>query len=117
MRNILATLLASAAWLAGAAACGDNAEGNPFDPKPECKGAAVAAYMGMQPQVISRLSIGTREDGFDFNGDGEPDNKLAPAASAAKAAIDKALANYDIVIPMEFFDLDAAAADKCVKFA
>jgi len=117
MRKTIATLIASCAWLAGAGGCGGDGGSNPFEERPECKGAAVAAYQGVQPQVISKLSIGAREDGFDLNGDGEPDNKLAAASAIAKGAIDAAVANYEIVIPMEFFDLDAAAADKCVKFA
>src|SRR5262245_36308510 len=115
MRTPIATLVASCAWIAGAGACDGGS--NPFELKPECKGTAVVAYQGMQPQVISKLAIGALEDGFDFNGDGEPDNKLAAASSLAKSAIENALANYEIVIPMEFFDLDTAAADKCVKFA
>jgi len=114
MRKTIATLLVSCASIAGA--CGGGGS-DPFEPKPECKGTTVTAYQGAQPQVISRLSIGSREDGFDFNDDGEPDNKLAAAATIAKGAIDDALANYEIVIPMEFFDLETAAADKCVKFA
>ncbi len=116
MRKTSATLV-SAVWLA--AACGGDEDGgrNPFTPNPECQGAAVTAYQGTQPQVISKLSIGSREDGFDFDGDGEPDNKLAAAASLAQSAINDALASYEIVIPFEFFDLDAAAADSCVKFA
>jgi hypothetical protein len=115
MRKTILTLLSSAAALAGA--CSNDEATNPFEVKPECQGSAVTAYQGTSPQVISKLSIGSREDGFDFNGDGEPDNKLAAAGSLAKSAIDEALANYEIVIPMEFFDLDAAAADTCVKFA
>lgn len=115
MRKTIATLLVSSAWLAGA--CGGSEGTNPFEPRPECEGAAVTAYQGVHPQVISKLSIGSRQDGFDFNGDGEPDNKLAAAASLAQGPIDEALADYEIVIPMEFFDLQAVAADKCVKFA
>ncbi|HWO19325.1 MAG TPA: putative metal-binding motif-containing protein [Kofleriaceae bacterium] len=114
MRKTVAMIFGSCAWLA--AACGGEGA-SPFEIKPECKGDAVVAYQGMQPQVISKLSIGSREDGFDFNGDGEPDNKLAAAASIAQGAIDDALGNYEIVIPLEFFDLTAAAADSCVKFA
>jgi len=116
MRKTIATLLVSSSWLAGA--CGGSEGGsNPFDPRPECEGAAVTAYQGTQPQLISKLSIGAREDGFDFTGDGEPDNKLAAVGALAKSAIDEALANYEILIPIEFFDLEAAAPDKCVKFA
>ena len=117
MRKTTATLLVSAAWLAGAGACSSDGGTNPFEVNPECQGDAVTAFEGTQPQVISKLSIGSRDDGFDLNGDGKPDNKLAATASLAQSAIDEALANYEIVIPIEFFDLDAAAADKCVKFA
>jgi hypothetical protein len=117
MRKAIAMLFGSCAWLAGAGACGGGEGSNPFETRPECKGVEVTAYQGTQPQVISRLSLGSREDGFDFSGDGEPDNKLAPAASIAQGAIDSALASYEIVIPIEFFDLQGAAADECVKFA
>jgi Putative metal-binding motif len=115
MRKTVAMIFGSCAWLA--AACGGGESANPFEVKPECKGTTVEAYQGTQPQVISKLSIGSTADGFDFSGDGEPDNKLAAAASIAQGAIDEALANYEIVIPIEFFDLEAAAADQCVKFA
>ena len=90
---------------------------NLFPPKPECNGDAVTAFAGMQPQVISKLEIGSAEDGFDLDHDGMPDNKLAAVASLAKSAIDDALAKYEIVIPIEFFDMPAAAPDDCVKFA
>jgi hypothetical protein len=99
-------------------ACGGGGEKEGLFPeKPECQGDAVTALAGMQPQVISKLEIGSAEDGFDLDHDGMPDNKLAAVASIAKGAIDDALANYEIVIPMEFFDLQAAAPDTCVKFA
>lgn len=104
--------------LTGAIGCGsDDPPGELFPPKPECQGDAVTALSGMQPQVISTLEIGTAADGFDLDRDGDPDNKLAAVASIAKSAIDDSLANYSIVIPFEFFDLQAAAADTCVKFA
>src|SRR5688572_18289621 len=100
MRKTIATLLVLAA-------CGGDEGTNPFEAKPECKGTEVVAYSGVHPQVISKLSIGSKEDGFDFAGDGEPVNKLAAAASLAQGAIDEALAEYEIVIPIEFFDLEA----------
>jgi hypothetical protein len=106
------------ASLAIAMGCGGGgSEGNLFEEKPECTGEAITAYAGTQPQVISKLEIGAAADGFDLDGDGKPDNKLAAVSSVAKSAIDDSLANYDIVIPIEFFDLAAAAKDQCVKFA
>jgi hypothetical protein len=100
------------------AACGgEGAKGELFPPKPECDGAPVAALAGMHPQVISRLEIGTAADGFDLDRDGEPDNKLAAVASIAKSAIDDSFEDYSIVIPFEFYDLQGAAEDTCVKFA
>ena len=102
-------------------ACGD--DGAPivkdplFEPKPECEGAPIMAYAGTQPQAISKLEIGSLMDGFDLDGDGKPDNKLAAVASLANGSIVESIANYEIVIPMEFFDLASAAADTCVKFA
>ena len=78
------------------AACGgDDAAGtNPlFEPKPECTGAGVETYAGSHPQVISALAIGSVEDGFDLNGDGKPDNKLAAVSSLAQESIDDSFAN------------------------
>ncbi|MDB4957463.1 MAG: putative lipoprotein [Myxococcales bacterium] len=101
-----------------ASGCGsDSPRYDPFAQKPECTGAAVVPYMGTNQQVISALEIGTVEDGFDLNGDGKPDNKLAAVGSLAKDAINTSFANYEIVIPLEFFDMPAVAADTCVKFA
>ncbi|MBA2538985.1 MAG: putative metal-binding motif-containing protein, partial [Deltaproteobacteria bacterium] len=118
MRMIKGTALFSM-LVAAAAACGSDgdAPGDLFPPKPECEGASVTALAGMQPQVINKLEIGTAADGFDLDNDGEPDNKLAAVASIAKGSIDDSLKNYSIIIPFEFFDLDAAADDSCVKFA
>jgi hypothetical protein len=102
------------------AACGgdDGDSGNSlFEPKPECAGAAVEPYSGSFPQVISSLAIGSVEDGFDLNGDGKPDNKLAAVSSLAQSSIDDSFKNYDILIPIEYFDFPSVAQDSCVKFA
>ncbi|MCX5744877.1 MAG: putative metal-binding motif-containing protein [Proteobacteria bacterium] len=96
---------------------GDDVGGPLFPDKPECDGAAIVAYMGANPNAISKLEIGKAEDGFDLDGDGKPDNKLAAAGSIAKGSIDASLAKYDIVLPIEFFDAATAVADECVKFA
>lgn len=102
-----------------ATACGGDDDGGKelFTPKPECMGAAVAPYSGSFPQVISKLAIGSVEDGFDLDGDGKPDNKLAAVSSLAQSAIDESFADYDILIPIEFFDFDTVGKDDCVKFA
>ncbi len=117
MRKITGLCLFAGATLLGA--CGDDGgEGKQlFPPKPACMGADITPYAGMQPQVISHLEIGAASDGFDLDGDGRPDNKLAAVASIAKSAIEDSFKTYSIVIPIEFFDLPSAAADPCVKFA
>lgn len=116
----LSCLLASTLSL-GLVACGDDGGTQPgeelFPPKPECEGEAITPYQGSNPQVISALEIGTAMDGFDLDHDGKPDNKLAAVASLAGSAIADSLKNYEIVIPIEMFDLQSAAADACVKFA
>ncbi len=115
MRKTTATIFGAGLALLGCG--GGEGGGDLFQPKPECMGEAVTAYAGMHHQVISKLGIGATADGFDLDGDGKPDNKLAAVSSIAKSSIDESIAKYDIVIPIEFFDLPAAATDACVKFA
>ncbi|MCE9571937.1 MAG: putative metal-binding motif-containing protein [Deltaproteobacteria bacterium] len=100
-------------------ACGGDPAPLPplFEPKPECVGAAIDAFHGGNTQVLSALSIGEKADGFDLDGDGKPDNKLAAAGSLAKTAIEDSFKKYDVLIPIEFFDVTALAPDTCVKFA
>src|SRR5687768_15854886 len=100
-----------------ASACGGDEQGELFVPKPECMGAAITPYAGAHTQVINQLAIGSVEDGFDLDGDGKPDNKLAAVSSLAQSSIDDSFKNYDILIPIEFFDFDTVAKDGCVKFA
>jgi hypothetical protein len=100
-----------------ASACGGDGGDELFTPKPECMGASIMPYAGTFPQVISKLAIGSVEDGFDLDHDGKPDNKLAAVSSLAQSAIDDSFKNYDILIPIEFFDLATVGKDECVKFA
>ncbi len=116
MRKPVFCLVGSVLAVAG---CSDN-KGKTHDlftPKPECSGAAIMPYMGSHLQVINKLAIGSKEDGFDLDGDGMPDNKLSAVSTIAQSAIDDSFKNYEIVIPLEFFDLDGAKVDDCVKFA
>lgn len=89
----------------------------PLDGQPVCEGDEVVALSGTSPMIISQLEIGDVEDGFDLDGDGDPDNKLAAVGSLARTAINDSFESFDIVIPFEFFDFDGSGADECVKFA
>jgi hypothetical protein len=88
-----------------------------FEPKPECAGESIAALAGQHQQIISSLEIGDAADGFDLDGDGKKDNKLAGVAALAGPAIADAIKAYDLLIPMEMFDFTTPGADPCVKFA
>ncbi|MEZ4366995.1 MAG: putative metal-binding motif-containing protein [Kofleriaceae bacterium] len=119
-----AGLLGASASLVGA--CGGDDGGTPpapdargplFTPKPECEGDAIEPFAGSPRVIISHLEIGDLEDGFDLDGDGDPDNKLAAVGNLAGDAIDDAFDDYSLMIPFEFFDFPAAAPDACVKFA
>ncbi|HEY3801575.1 MAG TPA: putative metal-binding motif-containing protein [Kofleriaceae bacterium] len=103
-----------------AAACGTSKTDEPnqnFTPKPECMGESVTTLGGTSPQVISQLSIGTAADGFDLNNDGMPDNKLSAVSSLAMSSIMDAFANYEVVIPIEYFNFPTPGPTDCVKFA
>ncbi len=109
-----------AAFALAAAACGDDAGTTLpplFEPKPECMGDAIVPFAGVQQQVISFLEIGATEDGFDLDGDGDTDNKLAGVGALASGAIADSFKNYELLIPVEMFDFPAQAVDTCVKFA
>jgi hypothetical protein len=107
-------VIVAAAW----GGCGGGRHhGNLFLPKPECMGASVTALSGTNLQVISHLAIGSVEDGFDLDGDGMPDNKLAGVGMLAQGPINDAFKNYSIVVPIEFFDAGPTGPDSCVKFA
>jgi hypothetical protein len=107
----------------GLAACGsDSGDGgvdpdSPLTPKPECEGVAVTPLAGTNAMVFSGLALGRKDDGFDLDGDGEPDNQFAGVASLANPPIKESFEDMEVVLPMEFFDLAEIAPDDCVKFA
>jgi len=114
----LASFVAVTTILCFVIACGSDSPESLFPERAECEGASIAPLQGSQPMLISFLSVGTLEDGFDLDNDGEPDNKLAGVGSLANPAIGESFEDFDIVIPFEFFDVeDTLAADECVKFA
>ncbi len=87
------------------------------EPAVECEGDSVVALSGSQRMVFSGLAIGSADDGFDLDGDGEPDNKFAGVASLAAEPIAAAFEDFSLVLPMEFFDFPVVGEDDCVKFA
>lgn len=122
MKHALGLALSvGAAALPLSTGCGDDGGGETlpplFEPKPECEGATITPFAGDHQNVISFLEIGDLDDGFDLDGDGDPDNKLAAVGSLAREAIEDAINQYDILIPFEFFDLPTVGDDECVKFA
>ncbi len=117
MQRSLALLVGAGAAAALVVGCGEDAPGPLFEPRPECAGAAIEPFAGQHTQLISALEIGSIDDGFDLDGDGEPDNKLAAVGSFAGSAITEALNDFSLMIPIEMFDFPTAGADACVKFA
>ena len=114
----LCASLGAAGLLLPTIGCGSDPLPPLFEPKPACEGAAVVPFGGDAQNVISELTIGTLEEGFDLDGDGDPDNKLAAVGGIARDPIEEAIRDYEVLIPFEYFDLDGAAgADECVKFA
>ena len=120
-RSLSLTLwgLAAAALLSACGGGDDDPERLPplFEPEPECQGESIAPLQGQQQQLISFLEIGDADEGFDLDGDGMPDNKLSAVGSLAGSAIEDSMKEYDLLIPLEMFDMPALAADTCVKFA
>lgn len=108
--------LLAALWLA--AACGGDDDPEPLFPeRAECEGAAVSPLDGKHVMLMSHIEIGDKEDGFDFDNDGEPDNQLFGIADLAGEAIEDNFANFEIIVPFEFFDVeDDFGPDECVKF-
>ena len=81
-----------------------------------CEGETIEPRTGDAAVLLSELSIGALGDGFDYNDDGTPDNKLAPLGGLANPAIITAFERREIGIAFEYFDMPSLAADTCVKF-
>ncbi len=117
--RVLRSVLAGVAVLGIAgvgAGCGDDPR-QLFTPKPECQGATVTPLAGSFQQVISSLAIGTGAEGFDLDGDGKPDNKLAGVSSIAGPELEETFNSYELLIPIELFDLETVGRDSCTKLA
>src|SRR4051812_28732785 len=107
-------LVVSGILALGIVGCGgDSSTGD----NPECQGAAVTPFSGPQQLLVSALQVGTKDDGFDLDGDGLPDNKLALAGTLAAQPLKDAFDAYSMIIPIEMFDIEGTGADECVKLA
>jgi hypothetical protein len=71
--------------------------------------------------LITTLSVGMVEEGFDFNGDGRADNALEPLGMLANLTLMDAFSNGTLVRAVDFHDLvptpSGVADDAVVRFA
>ena len=127
-----------AALLMALAACGGGASGPPdaappdaappdaappdaapapvVEEPPDCGGDPLVSGGGDHALVVASLAILTLEGARDLDGDGTPDNKLAPIGTLSNSMLAEALADGTLVIPVEIYDHDADP-DPCVKAA
>jgi hypothetical protein len=97
---------------------GCNTKPNPFAPVPECKGATVVPFMGDRQLVVSSLAIADANEGFDLDGDGKIDNKLAALGALANSQIAATFAkSHTVVIPIELWGYGGMADTSCTKLA
>jgi hypothetical protein len=103
----------------GVAALGCGHKKNPFAPVPECMGPTIVPFHGDRAIVAASLAIADADEGFDLDGDGKVDNKLAPLGSLAndqiKMSFSGATAKHDIVLPIELFGYSGSDS-ACTKF-
>ncbi len=91
-----------------------------LDPVPPCMGETPTLGRGVAADIISKLEIAGLNEGFDFTGDMQADNVLAPLGVLANTPIKDSLAKADVALLIEWFDLDPAQlamTDACVKSA
>ncbi len=106
----------------GAGGAGGTAGGRSplLDPVPPCMGESPVLGQGSASDIISKLEIAGLNEGFDFTGDMQVDNVLAPLGALANTPIKDSLAKADVALLIEWFDLDPAQLampDACVKSA
>jgi hypothetical protein len=119
---LLALLRRAFLVLAVAAGCGDDpkpALSALLTPKPACTDVAPSyGAPGDTAYIVTDLSIATSPaDGFDFNGDGRPDNVLSGIGVISKSAIRNAFSRGEVIVPIEFGPLANLTQQACVKFA
>ena len=108
-------LLIASTIIAAAAGCGSKKK-DPFAPVPECMGPSITPFMGSRSMVVSSLAIADADEGFDLDGDGKVDNKLAPLGSLANDTIKMSFTQkHDIVLPIELFGYEGSD-NTCTKF-
>lgn len=117
---ILATLV-----LGLSSACGDDDAGGQPDAgfhRPDahvgpCQDDPVPLFGGDYQSLIDSMQIAPGSQGFDLNGDGLVDNRLAPLGALANSEIRNGFSEGDIVVLFELFGLDDAQTDECLNFS
>ncbi len=92
---------------------------DPLAPVPECRPGEllVKPLMGDRQLVFSSFKIADYTEGFDLNGDGKPDNKLAVISTLANASLKTAFDDqHNIILPLELFGYTGKDSD-CTKLA
>lgn len=75
-----------------------------------CDDVVVTAGSSAWSMIVSSFAIGMQADGYDLDGDGLPDNRLAAISTLATSGIDDAFAAYDFIVVWEMFG-DPAVGD------
>jgi hypothetical protein len=89
-----------------------------LEPKPACLGPAPSLNApGDTAYIVKELQIGAVSDGFDFTGDGRPDNVLAGVGALANSAIATNFLRGELIVPIEFAPIVDFTHQECVKFA
>jgi hypothetical protein len=78
--------------------------------KAACDGDPAVLHTGSAATLIRSLKFGTYDQGFDFNGDGKPENALAALGALANTPIQQSIDKGELIVPFEFYGLDTSAA-------
>jgi hypothetical protein len=89
-----------------------------LQPKAACDGPAPSyGATGDTGYIVSAIAIAGAGDGFDFTGDGIPDNLLSGLGVLANSPAHDSIVKGDLIIPLEFAPISDPSGQACVKFA
>ena len=89
---------------------------DPFMAVPPCDPSLLTTPLTGTQLLLSSLKIGSRADGFDLDGDGHPDNLLAPLGALANPSIAQTfMTDRSVILPIELFGYKKGADSACTK--